>query len=92
MILQMESKAPKFATVPVVETENGKSGVIFTKVEEAPAGTTVAIGKEADDKAIKAALAGLLSGAGYNATVGPGDKASVDDVPTKVLQHFRRRV
>jgi hypothetical protein len=92
MLRRMDGKAPRFATVPVIETEDGKSGVIFTKVEEAPEATTVTIGKEADDKAIKAALASLLSGAGDKATVGPRDKARVDDVPTKVVLHIRRRV
>jgi hypothetical protein len=61
---QMDGKAPIFTTVPVVETENGKLGVISTIVEEAPVAADVIVGKAVDDKTLKTALTGLLSGAG----------------------------
>jgi hypothetical protein len=95
MLRRMDGKAPKFATVPIIETEDGKSGKSgkSTRVDDALATPlALTVEKKVDDKTLKAALAGVLSGAGDKVLVGPGDKATVDDVPTKTVLHFRRRV
>jgi hypothetical protein len=90
MMRRMDGKAPIFATVPTLVGEADKSVYLSTKFEEAPeaVGATLGKGEDADE----VVLTGLLTGTGPKAPVRPGDKATVDDVPTKVVLHFRRRI
>jgi hypothetical protein len=81
-MMGMDGKAPVFTTVPALVGEADKSNYLSTKVVEAPVAVTP--GKDFDDETLKTVLTGLFSGV--------EDKAIVDDVPTKVVLHFRRRV